>query len=81
MAEIRKVDFHKIFKRYKEDEIPTNWHIPAREIYAFVAWVLTEWERGAVVKDKDKFLYSLWDYIEEHAVSVGEEKKDEENNS
>ena len=81
MAEIRKVDFNKIFKRYKEDEIPTNWYIPAKEIYSFTAWVLTEWNRGSVIKDKDKFLYSLWDYIEEYAVAVGEEKKDEENNS
>lgn len=76
MAEIRKIDFNKVFKRYKEDEIPMNWYIPAKVIYAFVAWVLIEWNRGSVVKDKDKFLYSLWDYIEEHAVAVGEEKKD-----
>ena len=66
MAEIRKIDFNKIFKRYKEDEIPTNWYIPAKEVYSFI-------------KDKDKFLYSLWDYIEEYAVAMGEENKDAEN--
>ena len=76
MAEIRKVDFSKIFKRYKEDEIPTNWYIPAKEVYAFVAWVLNEWSCGSVIKDKDKFLYSLWDYIEEYAISYGKEQED-----
>lgn len=73
MAEIRKVDFSKIFKRYKEDEIPTNWYVPAKDVYSFTAWILNEWNRGAVIKDKDKFLYSVWNYIEEYAISYGKE--------
>lgn len=80
MAEIRKIKFDKIFKRYKEDEIPMNWYIPAKEIYAFTAWVLNEWQHGSVVKDKDKFLYSLWEYIEEYAIAFGKEQENEENN-
>lgn len=87
MAEIRRVDFNKIECRCKKegkDFIPSNWYIPARKAWSVFAWVIVQIRNGSTIRsndDVDKFIHKYWEYIEEYAVAVGEEKKDEENNS
>ena len=76
--EVRKVEMEKIFKRYKEDEIPTNWYFPARKMYSFCAWMLNEWANGSKIRDKDKLLYTVWQAVEEHSIAYGKEYTDEE---
>lgn len=34
--EVRKVEMDKIFKRYKEGEIPTNWYFPHEKCTPFL---------------------------------------------
>jgi len=77
--EIRKVDLSKVFSRYKEEEIPTNWYISARDTYSLFAWTLNEWSKGSKLRDNktaSKMLYELWEYIEETAFAHGEEHED-----
>ena len=85
MAEIRKIDCDKIMVRCTEegkDFIPNNWYIPARKAWQMFAWALIKIRTGAKIRsdsDVDHFIHKYWEYIEEHAVSVGEEKNEASN--
>ena len=84
MAEIRKIDYKKIAVRCEEkgkDFIPTNWYVPARKVWQIVAWCLIKIRTGATIRsdsDCDKMIHHFWEYVEEYAITFGEEKEDEE---
>lgn len=86
MAELRKMDYEKISVKCLDDEnkdyIPSNWHIPARKAWQIVAWCMIQIRNGATIRDNktvDHFIHKFWEYVEEHAVAVGKEYDDEEN--
>lgn len=80
MAEIRKLNFDKIEARCKEptkDFIPSNWYIDARKAWSVFVWSMIQIRNGATIRrdsDVDTFIHRYWEYIEDHAVSIGEEK-------
>lgn len=79
--ELRKLDFEKISARSKEegkDFIPSNWYIPARKAWEIFAWALVAMRNGMKVrsdKDVDRFIHRYWEYIEDRAITFGEEKE------
>lgn len=87
MAEIRKIDYDKIAVRCEtegKDFIPNNWYIPARKAWQVFAWALIQIKNGATIRtsnEVDRFIHRYWEYIEDHAMSIGEEDGITESNS
>ena len=81
MAEIRKINFEKVTCKCKEegkDFIPSNWYIDARKAWSVFAWSVVQMRNGGIIRrdsDVDDFIHKFWLYIEDHAVSVGEENE------
>lgn len=77
--EVRNFD-PKVFHRFKADEIPSNWYVPADKVYEMMGFVLYHWGQGhktkGGMKGADKMLYQVWEYIEEHAFAYGKEIED-----
>lgn len=79
--ELRKLDIKKITNRCKEetkDFIPSNWYIPARQAWEMFAWAVVQIRNGSTIrtdKEVEKFVHQYWDYIEDRAISVGEENE------
>lgn len=80
--ELRKLDIEKIRARCKEegkDFIPSNWYIPARKALEIFAWAMIQIRNGSTIradKDVDNFIHKYWEYIEDKAISVGEEREE-----
>lgn len=80
--ELRKLDFEKISARCKEegkDFIPSNWYIPAKKAWEVFAWAMIQVRNGTTIrtdKEVDKFIHHYWEYIEDRAISVGEENEE-----
>ena len=83
MAEIRKIDYHGIRVKSKEEGrnyIPSNWYIPARKAWEIVAWLLIQLRQEATIRDTkttDKLIEQYWEYIEDRAIAFGKENEDE----
>lgn len=80
--ELRKLDLEKISVRCKEegkDFIPSNWYVPARKAWEMFAWAMIQLRRGSTIrtdKEVDNFIHKYWGYIEDRAISVGEEREE-----
>ena len=82
MAEIRKMDYKAICTKCNEEGkefIPSNWYIPARKAWQIVAWLLIQLRHEAKIRDDkttEKMIYQYWEYIEDRAITFGEEHED-----
>lgn len=80
--EIRKLDFNKIKVRCEEegrDFIPSNWYVPARKAWQVFSWALIQIRNGSVIRsdtEVEKFIHKYWEYIEDRAISIGEENEE-----
>ena len=80
--ELRKLKFEKIKIRCKEegkDFIPSNWYVPARKAWEIFAWAMIQIRNGSIIrtdKEVDKFIHQFWEYVEDRAISVGEENEE-----
>ena len=80
--EIRRIDFKKIEVTCKEegkDFIPSNWYIDARKAWQVFAWAIIQIRNGATIRrdsDVDDFIHKYWEYIEDRAISIGEEQEE-----
>ena len=75
MAEIQKFDFDKIMACVPS--IPNNWYVPATDLWKMTAWCFMQLRNNNCVRnDKDMryFVHRMEEWIEDHAISVGEEK-------
>ena len=79
--EVSRKTLEKDFNRFKVDEIPSNWYVPAKSLYNLTAVLLYHWSHEHKVRGgfqgADKMLYDTWEWIEEHAFSYGEEHENE----
>ena len=81
--ELRELEFEKIRVRCKEegkDFIPSNWYVPARKAWEIFAWAVIQLRCGVMIhtdKQVDDFVHKYWEYIEDRAISVGEENENE----
>lgn len=78
MAEIRKFEFDKIFAHVPM--IPNNWYVPAKDLWKMTAWCFMQLrDKSYVRNDKDMkyFVRQMEEWIEDHAVSIGEENENE----
>ena len=76
MSEIRKFDFNEIYAHVPD--IPDNWYIPAKDLWKMTAWCFMQLRNNNYVRnDKDMrlFVRHMEEWIEEHAMLVGEEKR------
>ena len=81
MAEIRKFDFNEIFAHVPD--IPDNWYVPAKDLWKMTAWCFMQLRNKSYVrndKDMKHFVRYMEDWIEDHAVSIGRENKNENEN-
>ena len=82
MAEIRKLNFEKIECQCNtkgRDFIPSNWYIDARKAWSVFAWAMIQIRNGATIRrgsDVNDFIHKYWEYIEDRAISIGEEKEE-----
>ena len=82
MAEIRKLNFEKIECQCNtkgRDFIPSNWYIDARKAWSVFAWAMIQIWNGATIRrdsDVNDFIHKYWEYIEDRAISIGEEKEE-----
>jgi hypothetical protein len=75
MAEIRKFDFSKIYAHVPD--IPENWYVPAKDLWKMTAWCFMQLRNKNYVrndKDMEHFVRRIEEWIEEHAVSMEEER-------
>ena len=75
MAEIRKFDFDEIYAH--TPDIPDNWYVPAKDLWKMTAWCFMQLRNNNYVrndKDMHHFVRQMEEWIEDHAMSVGEEK-------
>ena len=81
--ELRELEFDKINVRCEEegkDFIPSNWYVPARKAWEIFAWAVIQLRCGTRIntnKQVDDFVHKYWEYIEDRAISVGEENENE----
>lgn len=81
--ELRELEFDKINVRCEEegkDFIPSNWYVPARKAWEIFAWAVIQLRCGTRIntnKQVDDFVHKYWEYIEDKAISVGEENENE----
>lgn len=75
MAEIRKFDFSKIYAHVPD--IPENWYVPAKDLWKMTAWCFMQLRNKSYVrndKDMEHFVRRMGEWIEEHSVSMEEER-------
>ena len=81
MTEIHKIDYKAIGVKCNEegeDFIPSNWYIPARKAWEIDAWLLIQLRNKAKIcddKTTDKIIHQYWEYIEDRAITFGEENE------
>ena len=83
MAELRKVQIEEIKDviSYTPD-IPSNWYVPARQAWTYLAWCLLQIRNGKTFrndKDMNRCMDKFEEWIEEMAFAYGKEHDDEEN--
>ena len=81
MAELRKVQLEEIedVVSYTPD-LPSNWYVPARQAWTFLAWCLLQIRNGKTFrsdKDMDRCMEKFEAWMEERAIAFGEENEDE----
>ena len=80
MAEIRKVRIEEIkdVVSYTPD-IPSNWYVPARQAWTYLAWCLLQIRNGKKFrndKDMNRCMDRFDEWIEETAFAYGKENED-----
>ena len=81
--DLGELDFEAIKVKYKKEDkdvIPSNWYVPARKAWEIFAWAVIQLRCGTRIntnKQVDDFIHKYWEYIEEKAISVGEENENE----
>ena len=80
MAEIRKVRIKEIEEEIKyEPDIPSNWYVPARQAWKFIAWFINNIKLGNTFRnDRDMFqcIREFHNWVEDYAVAFGKENED-----
>ena len=74
MAEIRKFDFDEICA-YVPD-VPENWYVPAKDLWKMTAWCFIQLRNKSYIrndKDMEHFAQYMEDWIEDHAIAIGDE--------
>lgn len=79
MAELRKVQIEEIkdVVSYTPD-IPSNWYIPARQAWTYLAWCLLQIRDGKTFrndKDMNRCMGKFEAWMEDYAIAFGEEKE------
>ena len=76
MAEIRKFSFNDIGTWLSDT--PNNWYITANDMLRVTAWCFLQLRKGNCIrndKELSRFMATVEEWVEDHAVSMGREQE------
>lgn len=81
MAELRKVRIEEIKKNVLgfEPDIPSNWYVPAKQTWNYLMWCLVQIRHNNTFRNDKDMMYCMdnfADWIEDYAITFGEEHED-----